>query len=428
MLAAALLVCVQPRLAPGVRGGLVGLLVGVACGFKMTSTFFAGLPAGIALVASFSGRRGLSDSANQGQTKGAEIRQLAAALLTGAAVGLITLWPWLFRNSLACGNPVFPFATDVFGLAYWTPDQLARWQSAHTFDGSLLDRFRTLVWTSPTADADSPAVEKFRGFANPQWGLLLPLVVLAASFTLAKWRKASRPAAVLAIGFASQLVAWLALTHLQSRFLLPTLPVAAALVGLALARVRMLAEPRPDARAAAGLVGGLLVIAQTAFLLAIYTGEKNGAPGAALAAFPAAFTGAQTSDPAATPTGWAHARPDGAPLVYLVGEGAPLYYGSGVVYHTTYDTSPLGELIRAAPDEPAAWAAALRERGIAWLLVSPGELTRLQRSGWYEPLVTPDAVRQFAETQGGAARVWPEMGRYLVELQPGSAEPAERGP
>lgn len=114
-------------------------------------------------------------------------------------------------------------------------------------------------------------------------------------------------------------------------------------------------------------------------------------------------------------------------MVFLVGEGAPLYFGPGVVYHTTFDRSPLGELMRAHPDDPVAWSRALRERGIGWLIVSPGELDRLQKSGWYDPLVTPDAVRRFAETQGGAAHVWQGEGRYLVRL--GSPErPEEKGP
>ena len=425
MLAGALLACAQPRLAPGVRGGLVGLLVGVACGFKMTSLFFAGLPAGIALIASVYWRVAPTESRSDGRANEPVTGRLVRAIGAGAAVGLIALWPWLFRNFLSGGNPLFPFATDLFGLAHWTPEQLGRWRDAHAFDGSLLDRLRTLVWSSPASAPDAPPVERFRGFANPQWGLLLPMAALAASFVLARWRSIRVAAAPLSLGFASQLVAWLALTHLQSRFLLPTLPVAAVLIGLALARVRTLAEHRPDGRAAAGLLAGALVLAQTAFLFAIYAGEKQGAPGEALAAFPAIFTGADASDPAATPVGWSHQRGRAAPLLYLVGEATPLYYGKGLVYHTTYDTSPLGELMRAAPDDPAAWAAGLRDRGIGWLMVSPSELARLQRSGWYDPLVTPDAVRHFAETQGGAARVWPEHGRYLVQL---AAEPAGPAP
>ncbi len=426
MLAGALLVCAQPRLSPTARGALVGLLVGVACAFKPTSLFLAGIPAGAALVASAYGCRGLSESSSEGHAA-ARSRRIMAAILAGAAVGFTTLWPWLFRNYGASGNPVFPFAADLFGAGHWTADQLARYRSAHAFDGSLADRVRTLLWISPGAGPDGDAVERFRGYANPQWGLFLPIVALCASFALVRWREARPLAAVLALGLAGQLVAWLALTHLQSRFLLPTLPVGAVLVGLALAQVRRLGDHRPDGRAGAGLLGASIVLMQAAFLLVTYTLQRGGSVGLALGVFPDAFTGAEAQDPTETAAAWTNSRPEGEPMVFLVGEGAPLYFGPGVVYHTTFDRSPLGELMRAHPDDPVAWSRALRERGIGWLIVSPGELDRLQKSGWYDPLVTPDAVRRFAETQGGAAHVWQGEGRYLVRL--GSPErPEEKGP
>jgi hypothetical protein len=438
MLAGALLVCAQPRLAPAFRGGLVGLLVGVACGFKPTALFFAGLPAGLALVASSAACHDRSESSSEGHAEtpprglrpqcraqttapNALPRRIAMALLAGAAVGFIALWPWLFRNYAASGNPVFPFAADLFGPGHWTPDQLARYRAAHAFDGSIADRLRTLLWSSPHALAGADTVERYRGFANPQWGLFLPIVILAAAFLLAKWREARSTTAVLALGLLGQIVAWLAFTHLQSRFLLPALPIGAVLLGLAAARLRVLGDRRPDARAGAALLAGALVFAQTAFLLAIYSSQKNGAPGVALSAFPDALTG-EGRDPADSAAAWMRSRPEGDLRVYLVGESAPLYFGPNVVYHTTFDASPIAQLMRAYPDDPAAWSSSLLDRGIGWLIVSPGELDRLQRSGWYDPDVTPDAMRRFAETQGGAELIWQSEGRYLVHVG-SAAEP-----
>lgn len=414
MLAGALLVSVQSGLSPAARGGLVGLLVGAACGFKPTSLFFAGLPAGVMLAAAlWRDRRG-------------SIRGPIVGLGVGAAVGLLTLAPWLVRNALHGGNPVFPFAADLFGSAHWTADQLARYRSAHTFVGSVADRFTTLVWASPGSSPGDAAVERFRGFANPQWGLFVPMVVGAALVTLAGWKAARRDAALLGAGLLAQVAAWLAFTHLQSRFLLPTLPVGAILVGLALARVRVLGDKRPDGRAGAGLLGGVLVLAQTGFLVVIYQGQHlaedgSGGPGLLLGVFPDFFTGAGAEDREASAAGWCHSRSETADLVYLVGDGAPLYFGPGVVYHTTFDTSPLGTLMRESPNDPAAWEKGLRALGIGWLIVNPGEIARLQRSGWYDPSVTPESVRDFATTQGVAERLWRDEGRYLVRLGGGSA-------
>ncbi|MFG0259798.1 MAG: hypothetical protein ACF8LK_05530, partial [Phycisphaerales bacterium JB041] len=105
-------------------------------------------------------------------------------------------------------------------------------------------------------------------------------------------------------------------------------------------------------------------------------------------------------------------------LVLLVGDSTPLYFGPGIVYHTTYDTSPLGELLRETPADAAAIARGLRERGIGWVLVNDSELRRLRQSGWYDPDVTPESLRAFTDDLGGAEMVWPDERRYLVRLAP----------
>ncbi|VAX38298.1 hypothetical protein MNBD_PLANCTO03-1802, partial [hydrothermal vent metagenome] len=309
MLAGVLLVCAQPQLSPTVRSGLVGLLVGAACGFKPTALFFVGLPAGFLLVASCiqfqfycatdseprtsvrgSGEHESPPGLKSGAPKNGmlfsskKLRTLAPALLVGALVGLLTLSPWLLRNFLHSGNPVFPFAADLFGSAHWSADQLARYTAAHTFDGSLADRLRTLLWTSPASAPGDPTIERFRGLANPQWGLLAPMTLAAVGLLLVRSpRTAPRRAglsparlpALLTLGLLAQLLVWLTLTHLQSRFLLPTLPIAAVLVGLAFAHLRTRADTRPEARAAVALLAGVAIAAQSAFLFVTYTTQRD---------------------------------------------------------------------------------------------------------------------------------------------------------
>ncbi|MDQ7014390.1 MAG: hypothetical protein Q9O74_10910 [Planctomycetota bacterium] len=464
MLAGVLLVCAQERLSPVARGTLVGLLVGVACGFKPTALFFVGLPAGLLLIASCSrfprnpdsspratdaeprtsvrgsgeheSPPGLKSGARKdGDPKDGDprdgdprdgdpkvttlsrrLRTLAPALLLGAVVGLLTLSPWLLRNAIHSGNPVFPFAADVLGSAHWTSEQLARYQSAHTFDGSLADRLRTLLWTSPTSAPGDPAVTRFRGLANPQWGLLPVFVVGALAVLGVVGGRTRSTALLLAACLGTQLLAWLAFTHLQSRFLLPMLPIGATLVGLAVARLGVLVGERPDGRGGVALLAGIAVAGQSVFTLAIYSSQNNGSAGLGLPIFPAAFTGREDESPAATAKGWSNTRPLDDGLVLLVGDSTPLYFGPGVVYHTTYDTSPLGELMRDFPDDPAAVARGLREMGIGWLLVSDSELRRLQASGWYDPDVTADRVREFADSLGGAAMLWSDERRSLVRI------------
>lgn len=401
MLAGVLVVCAQERLSPRVRGALVGLLVGVACGCKPTALFFVGVPAGVLLLGSIRGGKAV-----------------AAAVAAGAAVGLAALTPWLVRNAVHGGNPVFPFASGMFGTAHWTAEQLSRYEGAHTFEGPITDRLRTLVWTSPSASPGDPAVVRFRGLANPQWGVLPLAAVGAAAVLLFRRSRLRTTGSLLAACVLAQLVAWLAFTHLQSRFLLPMLPLGAVLIGLAITRLRTLAGDRPDARGGVTLLAGAVIGAQAVLAGLLYMGQRDGFVGQGLVVFPSFFTNTDLDDPASTATGWCNTRPKDNGLVLLVGGSTPLYYGSGVVYHTTYDTSPVGELLRATPDDPAAVARGLRELGIGWLLVDPGELQRLQESGWYDPDVTPDRLHALTEALGGPEIVWPEARQYLLRIAP----------
>jgi len=414
MFAGALLVCAQPGMRPGVRGGLVGLLVGVACGFKPTALMFAGIPAGVVMVL--------------GCGLGVEGRKAArAAVVVGAVVGLLTLSPWLVRNWAHAGNPVFPFATEVFGAAHWSEEQVERYRLAHSGAADRPHMLRLLLWDNPNAEPGAPAVERFRGLANPQWGLASVFVVLALAPLLAGPRPVRRFGLLLLLVLWTQLAFWLGMTHLQSRFLLPMLPLAALVIGLGLARLRALVDARPDGRAGVALLAGLVVAVQTGFLVVGYLGEAGGSLGLGLALFPDTLTRVHDEPSDATAVGWCNTTDRGGELVLLIGDSTPLYFGPGVAYHTTYDASPLGDLMREHPDNPAAWSDGLRGRGIGWLLVNDSELRRLHASGWYDTLVTPERVHEFTETLGGPARVWPEERRYLVRIPTTGALPIGGG-
>lgn len=74
-----------------------GFLVGVACGCKPTALFMVAPVVGLALLA------------------GSRPRQWPALILWACLAGLVALAPYLARNWLACGNPVFPYAVGLLG-------------------------------------------------------------------------------------------------------------------------------------------------------------------------------------------------------------------------------------------------------------------------------------------------------------------------
>jgi hypothetical protein len=408
LLAAGMLAAVDPAFTPGKRGLAVGALIGVACGAKPTALFLAGPTAGLLLLANTHGR--------------SRLRAVGLGSIAGVAVVL----PWLVRNALASGNPVFPFASGLFGHGHWTPDQVARFASAHGGDGPILGRIAMLF--------------SERGVLHPQWALALPLVVVAGIVALVG-RASHRTAALLLAGVGAGLVAWVLFTHQQSRFLLPLLPPAALLFGIA--AVGGAARTPRRSGVFVGVAASALIVTSLV-TVTLFARDNDGAPNATLISNVAGFTGMGLDrqirevpaperlrffQEVASPTAFVNlalrpqeAAPEASgPRVYLLGDSTPLYSlaalggssASRVVYHTTWDRSPLGTLIRAHPDDPAAWTAGLvGEHRFTHLLVNFAELERLVNvDRYYDPAVTAEAVRRLLETPVDSG---PGTGRWRI--------------
>ncbi len=403
--AAALIAAMNTTLAPWRRGVVTGLLVGVACGCKPTALTLVGVPIGIVLL-------GLAPA-----------KEWARIAAWGSGAGVLALAPWLARNGLATGNPVFPQLTSVFGNAHWSDEQVARYGNAHFFRGSLLERLSLLVRIDPS----DPSGPRHRGMLHPQWFAFFPAVLAAAAVALVV-RPSRRIGLLLSAALAAQAVLWMFTTHIQSRFLVPLVVPGCVLFGLAAAwrpRARMgpLWIPNPVALG--------LVAAQGIVAIGVFGMEGRGRPNALLAGGPAILTGEALRGPLARASAeererfLAGAEPESllnltlppGRSVYLLGGATPLYFAVPVVYNTTWDRWPLGEAMRANPATPGAWAGALRARGIDLILVNRGELGRLQRSGFADPLVTPEAASQWLDGSGRVVRDWVRTGQTLYELR-----------
>jgi hypothetical protein len=385
--AGAVLAALSVTRSHAARWGLAAFLVGSACGAKPTALFMVGPVVGAVLVAT------------------TPARSLVKAAVLGAGVGLATLLPWLVRNEMAAGNPVFPQLAGVFGPGHWTAEQHARWASGHAFGGSVFDRVRLLF----LPDSGGPFLggTSMRGLLHPQWGLLGAACVLAAC--AAPFVRRHAVVVALAAGLLIQLLAWLWLTHLQSRFLMPIVLAGAPLIVVVLARF--------GGRGVWVAVG--LALAQGAWGVWSYSGEGRGRPGLAIAPGVAVFTGELA--PEESPQGAVNFGLGGARgRVLLVGDGAPLYYLGGPAYTTTWDAGLLLEALEASPGDAAAQAAALRAAGVRWVIIDEMELSRLRESGWLHGALTPRAVGELAD-QGRPMGYWPgpgALGRILIDLGP----------
>ncbi len=407
LLSAALITALDQTLSPFRRATLAAFLVGAACGCKPTAIVFAA-PVGIALLATI------------------PRRAWALHILAGSAVGIITLAPWLIRNWLACGNPVFPQATAIFGPAHWSADQFQRYQAAVSFHGSLLDRLRLMV----VPDAADPMGPRHRGLLHPQWLAFFGIALAAVIVALAR-PATRRTALILVAGLLAQLLAWLFCTHIQSRFLLPLVIPACALMALAMAGE----SPRRGTIPPRLGIAVIACLVQHVASILIFAAQRDGHPNQLLLSGPGIRSGESFRRELAAlpPAERAKALADLAPeafcnlalppdaTLYLLGDATPLYYSVPVLYNTTWDRWPLAEAIRAAPNDPVAWSRTLLSRGVRFVLVTPSEIDRLTRSGWIDPLITPEAVSDWLNRAARPIKQWP--GTALFELLPSPSSP-----
>lgn len=387
LFAGAMVVAIDRGLAnseSGLRTGLlVGWIVGVACGVKPTALIFAAPAAGLALVW-FSPARTWT------------------RLVIGACIaGLAALAPWLLRNWIASGNPVFPYASMVFGSGHWSLEQHAKFAGAHHFDGSWLDRVRLLFIIDP----HDPAGPRHRGMMHPQWSGFFPVV--AAAGLIGCFAKRTKRAASLLIGaLFLQIVAWLALTHLQSRFLIPLVVPGAMLIGLVGSGVWLNADSlryvlnRRLAMMVASVCAGFFAMRS----LDTFWSERGGNPNATLGYGPEALAqmDLRVGDLALVAPG---------ETLYLLGDSTPFYVPGPLVYHTTWDASPLGDAVRTtaeSEDAPFEWSGKLLDRGIDKILINFSELSRLIESKWYDPAVTPEVFRRLQSARA-FERVLPKV-------------------
>lgn len=391
--AGAMLVALAGEAGNARRWMLAAFLVGSACGAKPTALFMVAPVVGALLVAT------------------TPARAWARCAALGAAVGVATLLPWLIRNGIAAGNPVFPQLAGLFGGGHWTDEQHARWASGHTFDGPAIDRLRLLLLPDP--GGPHLGGTSMRGLSHPQWGVLGVLSLVA--MVTAPLARRHRLVVALVVGLGVQLVAWMALTHVQSRFLMPIVLAGGPLLAVALAALR-----------AHGLwLAVVLSLAQAGAGVWAYATQRDGQPGLAISPGVAIFNG--DIDPSASPQGTVNRLPLGTgEPVLLIGDAAPLYYTRDVLYTTTWDKGLLVGVLEGYPDDPAAQAAALRGAGVRWLLLDEGELVRLAASGWLDPALTPRTVGDLVG-QGKVRAHWPGGGetvRILIDL----GAPAPRTP
>ena len=380
------------QIAPARRGLMIGLLAGAACGAKLTAVGMVAAPLVILTLTMISAKR------------------WPVFVMMGAIGGIIALAPFLLRNQVHAGQPLFPFAAGLLGTAHWSAEQVQIWNSGHSADLPMSDRLLKL-WHEFFAYG-------FGGNPNPgepwkpQWSVLPILGVLALVLNL--MRPSHRAWAVrLGIVLIVQVVFWLAFTHLKSRFLVPSAVPLSLAIALSL-------TPNPGRQRSQRLDLWLKPALAIALLagcwlpVAVFASERNRAPAFAID-FANQFSGDALREDVRQGIGRAaspvvainHVLSPNA-KVLLIGQAAPLYFDlERIEYSTTWDRGPMSQVIREAPGDPAAWRNLLRNQGFTHVLVDEGMLRRWERSGWNDPLLSADRIDDFLNEFAALEHAYP---------------------
>lgn len=317
-----------------------GALAGFACGTKYTAVPMALLAGPVAAVA--------ATLLARLDHRDMRVSRAIAGAATFVIIGLLMFSPWLIRNAIWTGNPVFPLLMPELGQGHFTDAQVERWEVAHA-----------------PAEADAPLAARCRLLGERiawdwQYGYVLPLAGVILG--LANWR--DRRAVTLLILLLMMVGIWFGFTHLQGRFAVVLIPILGILIGIA--------KPAVWTRAVGILTLGVVaVVGWVQLSVPLERAANVGRMGFFGIADLAVFM----------PEGLTESRA-GDQRIALVGDVRPFIYPipmEHLQYRTAFDVLP-----------SADWQAAWLPEGLADLiLIDPTEWHRLASTYRHIPPVPP---------------------------------------
>jgi len=404
-LAATLACFLQARRSPGLGwASLCGLFAGSAASCKYPGVISALVPFGLLVL--LDGFR----SAKESRFYAAIVR---AAVFSAA--GLAAFGPWLLKNLVQTGNPVYPLLWGLFGGRAFDVQLNAKFKAGHALPVEVLKN--PLAWI-PDLWRHVNDIAIGSDWQSPLMFGLAPMAVLVwwssrrRQDSTSADRDLSADLAVM-LAFAAWLFfTWWALTHRIDRFWVPMLPVLAALAGIALSAIL---------RVARGPIIAAIVITIT--LTTWYHLAFIASP---FIAFNAYLMNESVARRIAETPGMTivNTLPENS-VTLLVGDAAVFEARRPVIYSTVFNSNVFEDLFAApsSPGEPrslrpaAELKAILKERGITHLLVNWNEVLRYRTTYGYTDFVTPEHVHQLAELGLAVEESLPRSIRSIVKVE-----------
>lgn len=192
---------------------LTGLFAGSSMACKYPGVLSVVMPLGVALLW-FEWRRAGKTSEDESANGDTPVRRVLKAGVIYSIGVLLAVGPWLLKNAVETGNPVYPLANSVFHGADWTPTLEANWKAAHG---------------PPHHQPFDLLVKLFDVTLKSDW--LSPLFYALAPLTLLVARK-RKLIGGLWLYIAFLFLSWWVLTHRIDRFWIPMIPVVSLLAGV----------------------------------------------------------------------------------------------------------------------------------------------------------------------------------------------------
>lgn len=364
---------------------LAGVMVGFAFGCKYIAAVQVVIPLGLAVfwVASRKRRggggvRSILNPHPGPLPRGEGIKALAAY----GVAALLTMSPWLIRNAVNTGNPVFPLARSLFAekAGVWNDDGAARWAEGHL--------------PGPEHRSVGGRMKRLRGqvFRNPLYGPVMGIggVALVAGLLrvlLPRSRSYDPPigkpvregesgagdvrscVVVCGVLLVGALSTWIGFTHLVDRFAMVALIPAAVLIAVVFGSLFS-----PLARRA---IATLLVVANMGLMVyLLFSTSTFDLLKARDSVGITWFTEGEWPTHQHVPK--LNEIVGGGGKVLMVADARRFYLDRGVDYCVVFNRNPFAEAAeRMSPKDLIAW---LRESGYTHVFVNWSEMARLRGS------------------------------------------------
>lgn len=344
---------------------VLGVFAGLAFAAKYPGVMFAVVPA-VCVIALKAFHRPL------------QLKSLGLHLALFGLGVLLTAGPWLAKNTLLCGNPVYPLAGSLFGGKTLDTAKVEQWQQAHAIPAAKNADGTEVRYSGRQAIASLQQLAYKSPIPSP---ILVPMLLLGILYSPRRetWWWLSWLVAGLAV--------WWFMSHRLDRFWLPLLPLACWLA----ARASL-----PLFQTAAGIPLAVVLTIGVSYSLLFFASPPLNDPRylVSLKAQRYDCKGEEFTRVSKV-IGWINENLQASDRVLMVGQAAVFDVAVPCDYSTCFDDSKWDKIAQAA--SPAERLQKFKELGVTHVYIHWGEIERYRSPGNYgfRSKITQPQVAEF---------------------------------